>query len=165
MASLRGREPIKVEKVDLTLDDDGDAEEAATAEGAALEAALGRVADFEGFEAGSDQSSDALLLSAERLGGSAGGVAGPSQRCSEDGGSQGGMSCKICGKWYGHEKSLSLHMKVHEGLTVCVVCGKVSSKVADLRKHLKMVHKLPQEDIDQIVPKRMQRGLYAGEQS
>ncbi|XP_037094342.1 zinc finger protein 596-like [Pollicipes pollicipes] len=69
------------------------------------------------------------------------------------------MSCKICGKWYGHEKSLSLHMKVHEGLTVCVVCGKVSSKVADLRKHLKMVHKLPQEDIDQIVPKRMQRGL------
>ncbi|XP_037094247.1 protein jim lovell-like [Pollicipes pollicipes] len=147
------QEPIKVEKVDLTLDDDGDAEEAATAEGAALEAALGRVADFEGFEAGSDQSSDALLLSAERLGGSAGGVAGPSQRCSEDGGSQGAVHrCDVCGNVYKYRDSLRHHRKKHLGLTTCPLCGKVCSIVADLRRHLELSHDLTGDQVRRIVP-------------
>ncbi|XP_037094487.1 protein bric-a-brac 2-like [Pollicipes pollicipes] len=147
------KEPIKVEKVDLTLDDDGDAEEAATAEGAALEAALGRVADFEGFEAGSDQSSDALLLSAERLGGSAGGVAGPSQRCSEDGGSQAKHICPLCGKTYSSRLSLDLHRKVHFGLTTCALCSKTCSRVSVLRKHLSTVHRLDEETILKMAPR------------
>ena len=50
--------------------------------------------------------------------------------------------------------SLTLHRKVHEGLTTCPLCGTVSSKVAHLRRHLEAVHRLLPDQIHQLVPIR-----------
>ncbi|XP_037083919.1 zinc finger protein 83-like [Pollicipes pollicipes] len=67
-------------------------------------------------------------------------------------GLKGPLFCDVCGRKYFHVSSLALHKKVHEGLTTCVICGKVSSKVANLRRHLENSHKLSQEEIRRLVP-------------
>ena len=48
--------------------------------------------------------------------------------------------------------SLTLHRKVHEGLTTCSVCGAVCSKVAHLRRHLETVHRMPPQRVRQLAP-------------
>ncbi|XP_043199695.1 protein bric-a-brac 1-like isoform X4 [Amphibalanus amphitrite] len=137
-------ESIKVEKVDLTEEEDDDA---------TLDSTLDYVADYEGgYRDGPDLSmADAAAIMG---GGGGGGVAGPSQRPPDDG-SQSGvpLSCDVCGRIYHHISSLALHRKVHQGLTRCPVCGKVSSKVANLRRHLERSHRMSAEDIGRIVPK------------
>ena len=70
----------------------------------------------------------------------------------------GSFVCDVCGRGYAHAVSLGLHKKVHQGLTTCALCGKVLNKVADLREHLRMVHKLDKEQVMLIVPsKRLPR--------
>ncbi|XP_043209401.1 zinc finger protein 616-like [Amphibalanus amphitrite] len=68
--------------------------------------------------------------------------------------SPGAYVCVVCGKRYRHQMSLTLHRKVHEGLTICPLCGTVSSKV-HLRRHLENVHRLEQEQIYRLVPSRL----------
>ncbi|KAF0288526.1 Broad-complex core protein isoform 6 [Amphibalanus amphitrite] len=202
-------ESIKVEKVDLTEEEDDDA---------TLDSTLDYVADYEGgYRDGPDLSmADAAAIMG---GGGGGGVAGPSQRPPDDGSQSGRslecnecgsvyshlsslllhkkkhagfttcmlcgrvygrvtilrnhlmkahnmskkdaremsrgvpLSCDVCGRIYHHISSLALHRKVHQGLTRCPVCGKVSSKVANLRRHLERSHRMSAEDIGRIVPK------------
>ena len=64
----------------------------------------------------------------------------------------GPVACKDCGRVYKHSNSLALHRKVHEGLTTCSICGSVTNRVADLRAHLRSVHKLTREEIKILVP-------------
>ncbi|KAF0307713.1 hypothetical protein FJT64_002239 [Amphibalanus amphitrite] len=62
--------------------------------------------------------------------------------------------CPICCRGYSNARSLEYHKKMHAGLTTCALCGKVTSKVEHLRRHLEHVHKLTQQDIRSIVPTR-----------
>ncbi|KAF0303253.1 Broad-complex core protein isoforms 1/2/3/4/5 [Amphibalanus amphitrite] len=71
----------------------------------------------------------------------------------------GAYVCVVCGKRYRHQMSLTLHRKVHEGLTICPLCGTVSSKVSHLRRHLENVHRLEQEQIYRLVPSVRARSL------
>ena len=64
----------------------------------------------------------------------------------------GPVTCKDCGRVFKRGDSLVLHRKVHEGLTTCSICGSVSSRVAHLRAHLRIVHKLTREEIMMLVP-------------
>ena len=43
---------------------------------------------------------------------------------------------------------------MHSGVTTCALCGRVSSRVADLRTHLRVVHKLSHQEIRTLVPTR-----------
>ena len=43
-------------------------------------------------------------------------------------------------------------MKVHQGLTTCPRCGKVCCTVQDLRKHMRMAHKMTQAQVWDAVP-------------
>ncbi|XP_037094440.1 zinc finger protein 3-like [Pollicipes pollicipes] len=52
------------------------------------------------------------------------------------------FSCDNCEKTYSSYVSLHMHQKVHTGLTTCALCGKTSSRVSDLRRHLHYVHRL-----------------------
>ncbi|XP_043199692.1 protein bric-a-brac 2-like isoform X1 [Amphibalanus amphitrite] len=137
-------ESIKVEKVDLTEEEDDDA---------TLDSTLDYVADYEGgYRDGPDLSmADAAAIMG---GGGGGGVAGPSQRPPDDG-SQSDQRlhvCNVCGKSYKHRESLNHHRKKHEGLTTCFVCGKVCCIVAELRRHLELNHGLTQEEVRRFVP-------------
>ena len=62
------------------------------------------------------------------------------------------FSCNVCGLRYRSHRSLTQHMKMHEGLTVCQVCGKVSNNRPDLRKHLVLVHRLSSHQVQELVP-------------
>ncbi|KAF0314027.1 Zinc finger protein 721 [Amphibalanus amphitrite] len=62
--------------------------------------------------------------------------------------------CETCGKSYSSRVSLNHHSKMHAGATTCALCGRVSSRVADLRTHLKVVHKLSAQEIRALVPTR-----------
>ncbi|XP_037083916.1 sex determination protein fruitless-like [Pollicipes pollicipes] len=135
---------VKVEKVDLTEDDDGDV---------SLDATLGYVAEYEGSYGEPDLSVSALVAGGATAA-AAGGQPGPSQRPLDDTGPPGSVSCDLCGRMFSHTGSLKLHKKVHQGLTTCVICGKVQNRVFDLRVHLRTVHKLSKEDIASIVPNR-----------
>ncbi|XP_037094800.1 myeloid zinc finger 1-like [Pollicipes pollicipes] len=68
--------------------------------------------------------------------------------------SAGEHACGVCGQRYRTYRSMVSHTKVHEGLTMCPLCGRVSNNVPDLRKHLAQVHKLTAEQVLQIVPDR-----------
>ncbi|XP_037083918.1 protein bric-a-brac 2-like [Pollicipes pollicipes] len=116
----------RVEKVDLTEEDDGDV---------SLDATLGYVAEYEGSYGEPDLSVSAMV---------AGGATAAA----------GAFACDVCGRFYAHAVSLGLHKKVHEGLTTCALCGKVLNKVADLRAHLRQVHRLSKDDVKKIVPHR-----------
>ncbi|XP_043199694.1 protein bric-a-brac 2-like isoform X3 [Amphibalanus amphitrite] len=136
-------ESIKVEKVDLTEEEDDDA---------TLDSTLDYVADYEGgYRDGPDLSmADAAAIMG---GGGGGGVAGPSQRPPDDGSQSGkGRPCPDCGRIYKHSGSLMLHRKVHQGLTTCPICGSVNNRVADLRSHMRTVHKLTREEVKAMVP-------------
>ncbi|XP_037094580.1 zinc finger protein 181-like [Pollicipes pollicipes] len=67
--------------------------------------------------------------------------------------------CNVCGKIYKHRESLNHHKKKHEGLTTCYMCGKVCCIVAELRRHLELVHGLTQEEVRRIVPTKPKERL------
>ncbi|XP_037072218.1 zinc finger protein 586-like [Pollicipes pollicipes] len=69
----------------------------------------------------------------------------------------GGSVCSVCGRRFQHELSLLHHMKIHQGLTVCLLCGRVNNRVADLRKHLRLVHRLSEQEVRDLVPSLRQR--------
>jgi hypothetical protein len=48
--------------------------------------------------------------------------------------------CNVCGKSYGHHRSLMHHQKVHSGETTCAICNKVLNRIFDLKMHLSFVH-------------------------
>ena len=62
--------------------------------------------------------------------------------------------CEVCGRSYSSRVSLNHHSKMHAGATTCALCGRVCSRVADLRTHLRVVHKLSTDEIRAIVPTR-----------
>ena len=64
------------------------------------------------------------------------------------------MTCEECGKQFVSYIALQVHTKVHQGLTICQLCGKVASKVAHLRRHMAGVHKLSREETMRLVPTR-----------
>ncbi|XP_043240004.1 protein bric-a-brac 1-like isoform X6 [Amphibalanus amphitrite] len=151
-------ESVKVEKIDLTEDE----------EEASLDSTLCHVAEYEGGYDGSNSGMEQMpMLSADALGGLPPLGAGPSQPARphglphtpggaqpEDGsGAEPGREvCHICFKEYKHRESLSSHMKVHMGLTACPKCDKVFGTVKDLRRHLEHVHALSLDQVRSIVP-------------
>ncbi|XP_043244804.1 zinc finger and BTB domain-containing protein 17-like isoform X18 [Amphibalanus amphitrite] len=153
---------VKVEKfdVDLTLDDDEDT----TGAGDELEAALGNVAQYEGYDPGSDQSlsADGHMFGAGgsgegSMGGAAGGpyTPGTSQRAGEDGSQAAGpFSCSICYKSYAHRTTLTNHLKSHSGSTDCPICNKTYATLKTLRRHLVDMHDKSREEVNLITNKR-----------
>ena len=138
-------EPIKIEKVDLTGDDDD----------GTLDSTLGYAAEYEGgYGEGQDFSGAALMDASAGVGG---GVAGSSQRAADDGSQSGGFTCCICGRAYSQWLSLHLHMQVHEGLTKCPLCGKIASRISHLRRHIQRVHRLTSDEAWSLVPSRFHR--------
>lgn len=53
---------------------------------------------------------------------------------------EGVPTCPECLQTFKNQGSLIHHMGVHRGETTCKVCGKVQSRVANLRRHLAKVH-------------------------
>lgn len=54
---------------------------------------------------------------------------------------EGGVpTCPECLATFKNQGSLIHHMGVHRGETTCRVCGKVQSRVANLRRHMAKVH-------------------------
>jgi len=47
------------------------------------------------------------------------------------------LECPVCGKKFSNRTSLADHKAVHEGRTICTICSKLCSTVANLRRHLK----------------------------
>ncbi|XP_043244754.1 protein bric-a-brac 1-like isoform X4 [Amphibalanus amphitrite] len=151
-------ESVKVEKIDLTEDE----------EEASLDSTLCHVAEYEGGYDGSNSGMEQMpMLSADALGGLPPLGAGPSQPARphglphtpggaqpEDGSGADSFRCETCGKAYSSRVSLHHHSKMHAGATTCALCGRVSNRVADLRTHLKMVHKLSAQEIRALVPTR-----------
>ncbi|XP_043240055.1 protein tramtrack, beta isoform-like isoform X7 [Amphibalanus amphitrite] len=153
---------VKVEKfdVDLTLDDDEDT----TGAGDELEAALGNVAQYEGYDPGSDQSlsADGHMFGAGgsgegAMGGAAGGpyTPGTSQRAGEDGSQDDPVACDICGAKYKYRRNLKEHQKMHQGQTTCVMCGQQLSGMRNMRRHMVTRHGLPQHQVDAMTNKRV----------
>lgn len=52
------------------------------------------------------------------------------------------LSCEVCFQTFRNHGSLTHHMEVHKGITTCKLCGKVQSRVANLKRHLANVHKV-----------------------
>ncbi|XP_037084225.1 transcriptional repressor scratch 1-like [Pollicipes pollicipes] len=145
---------VKVEKVDLTEDDDD----------VSLDATLGYVAEYEGSYGEPDLSMsghDSLMAGdAAAAMGALG--AGPSQRLGEDGSAQGSHRCPVCGRTYLRHDTLTHHLKQHEGATRCMLCGKTLGNVFSLRRHMQCVHRVAVQDVRSIVPTRV-RGPYEWE--
>ncbi|XP_043211366.1 broad-complex core protein isoforms 1/2/3/4/5-like isoform X3 [Amphibalanus amphitrite] len=153
-----GPEPVKVEKVDLTEDEDE----------TSLDATLGYVAEYEGSGYGEHSAELATVAAmAEAAAAMPGGaVAGPSQRTAGDDSTPQAPArsvCDICGSSYKHRESLYHHRKKHLGLTKCPVCGKVCSIVADLRRHMEVAHQLSSEDVRRIIPTKPKERISWGQ--
>ncbi|XP_043240053.1 protein tramtrack, beta isoform-like isoform X5 [Amphibalanus amphitrite] len=153
---------VKVEKfdVDLTLDDDEDT----TGAGDELEAALGNVAQYEGYDPGSDQSlsADGHMFGAGgsgegAMGGAAGGpyTPGTSQRAGEDGSQDiGPFQCSFCGLQYSRRRNFTEHLKKHTGATTCSICNQSFARTYNLRLHMAKTHGLAREEVDRMTNKR-----------
>ena len=49
--------------------------------------------------------------------------------------------CSLCGKCYGSQSGLSLHMQAHDGKTyVCPVCDSKFSQKSTMKRHMKCMH-------------------------
>ncbi|XP_043244788.1 myc-associated zinc finger protein-like isoform X4 [Amphibalanus amphitrite] len=154
---------VKVEKfdVDLTLDDDEDT----TGAGDELEAALGNVAQYEGYDPGSDQSlsADGHMFGAGgsgegSMGGAAGGpyTPGTSQRAGEDGSQDRPRHiCPVCGAGYINRNHMVSHMRQHQGETTCPFCGKEFTLKYNMRRHILTAHKLSHEEVNRLTKTRM----------
>nr|CAD7267905.1 unnamed protein product [Timema shepardi] len=63
---------------------------------------------------------------------------GPHRRPMEEAGDE--FSCGVCGKRFRHQISVKLHQTLHQGNTVCPLCGIVLSRTYSLKRHLATVH-------------------------
>nr|CAD7433013.1 unnamed protein product [Timema monikensis] len=63
---------------------------------------------------------------------------GPHRRHKEEAGDE--FSCGVCGKTFRHQISVKLHQTLHQGNTVCPLCGIVLSRTYSLKRHLTTVH-------------------------
>ena len=66
--------------------------------------------------------------------------------------------CRLCPNRYQREDALLHHQQQHRGLTCCPLCGKIMSKVNNLRQHMAKVHKLTPEEVLKAVPD-MRQGI------
>lgn len=48
--------------------------------------------------------------------------------------------CPTCGKWFVTTTALADHKRMHEGLTKCHLCDHVSSKIGNLKRHIRNKH-------------------------
>ncbi|XP_037083930.1 zinc finger protein 879-like [Pollicipes pollicipes] len=64
--------------------------------------------------------------------------------------------CSTCSRWYTNQRSLVFHMRKHQGLCTCPVCGRVCSMVHSLRRHMYTVHKMSTGQVSAVL---RQRGL------
>ncbi|KAF0297777.1 Broad-complex core protein isoforms 1/2/3/4/5 [Amphibalanus amphitrite] len=129
-----GPEPVKVEKVDLTEDEDE----------TSLDATLGYVAEYEGSGYGEHSAELATVAAmAEAAAAMPGGaVAGPSQRTTGDDSTPQDqlLACPVCGKTYTKLDTMRRHIKIHSGETTCPFCGIVYGMVTNLRRHIRNAH-------------------------
>ncbi|XP_037084292.1 zinc finger and BTB domain-containing protein 17-like [Pollicipes pollicipes] len=114
---------IKVEKVDLTEDEDC----------GSLEAALGRVASFEGAE----PSPLAGLSADDSLGEAGPSVAPPGDRSLQ---APRPFVCGVCGQTYSRRDTLSHHLHSHRGNTACGVCGRHFATTSSRNRHARQHH-------------------------
>ncbi|XP_043189691.1 protein bric-a-brac 2-like isoform X12 [Amphibalanus amphitrite] len=127
---------IKVEKIDIADDDDD----------VSLEATLGQVSTFEASQFdGSDHSASSHDMSGllSGLSDRVGDVLAPSAS-AEDGSAQGhvmaGLRCSICQKTFKSRDSFRHHRALHEGRTICALCGRVFSTLTNLYHHQRKQH-------------------------
>lgn len=64
----------------------------------------------------------------------------------------GRYTCQSCGNRYNHIESLRHHEKMHDGLTRCLLCPKVYTKIANLRRHMICFHQMSAEQVRECVP-------------
>lgn len=50
--------------------------------------------------------------------------------------------CILCGSIYKRRSSLAQHMEVHSNKTKCPICEVTLSRRVDVRRHMKLVHKI-----------------------
>lgn len=67
--------------------------------------------------------------------------------------SGGAYQCRVCGRQYSRPQSLTSHMRLHQGLTRCSICGKVMPTIPLLRQHLEQAHKLMRALVLKMVPR------------
>ena len=65
--------------------------------------------------------------------------------------------CGQCGAAYRTSTSLAHHARLHDGLTLCPVCGVAQSRVCNLRRHLVKRHRLSREQAARLIPQRADR--------
>ena len=58
--------------------------------------------------------------------------------------------CGVCGRQYSNKRTMRAHMKLHQGLTTCLVCHKVICTVEHLRRHLLVEHALTPEQVKRM---------------
>jgi len=59
--------------------------------------------------------------------------------------------CSRCDKSYAVETSLNEHLKVHTGETTCQICKIPQARIATLRRHLRSIHKLSEQEVALMV--------------
>jgi len=62
--------------------------------------------------------------------------------------------CPHCDKSYAVDTSLNEHLKVHTGETTCQICKVPQARIATLRRHLRTIHKLSEEEIALMVARK-----------
>ncbi|CAH0389747.1 unnamed protein product [Bemisia tabaci] len=58
------------------------------------------------------------------------------------------FTCDRCERSYTRHTSYLAHIKTHTGETNCTFCGKVFSTKGNLKQHLRIIHKLSEEEIN-----------------
>ncbi|XP_043225119.1 broad-complex core protein isoforms 1/2/3/4/5-like isoform X3 [Amphibalanus amphitrite] len=152
-------ENIKVEKVDLSDGEDG----------GSLDAALGQLNEYEGYVGAASSAQGVSFAAGHQYGPLPTGLPGASHHPPhgapmEDGSapdSRPMFVCKECGRRYSNRQALTHHLKVHQGLTTCRLCGKVLCIVSHLRRHLAQAHNLGPEQIRLLAPTAI-HGRYQG---
>jgi len=66
--------------------------------------------------------------------------------------------CPHCDKSYAVDTSLNEHLKVHTGETTCQICKVPQARIATLRRHLRTIHKLAEEEIALMVARKQVPG-------
>ncbi|XP_043205011.1 broad-complex core protein isoforms 1/2/3/4/5-like isoform X2 [Amphibalanus amphitrite] len=76
---------------------------------------------------------------------------------SEDSSQAAAHVCTQCGAAYRTATSLAHHARLHDGLTLCPICGVAQSRICNLRRHLIRRHRLSREQAVRLIPSRAER--------
>ena len=68
-----------------------------------------------------------------------------------------GHHCPICGLTYSHRRTLSTHMKSHEGQASCGICGQQFSMTQNMRRHMMLKHNMSRQEVDRMTDNRLGR--------